>query len=427
MTWQNTNDLAWKERARRVIPKGMYGHESTAMLPADYPQFFARAHGTRLWDTDGHEYIDYMCAYGPNLFGYGHPEVEAAAAAQARIGDTMTGPSPVMVELAEDMVAQVGHADWAMFCKNGTDATSLALMCARAHADRPKVLVAQAAYHGAAAWCQPGRKGVVPGDTAELVYYRHNDVESLNAAVALHHGKIAGIFATPFRHEVFADQTDPDPAYARAVRAACDAEEALLIIDDVRAGFRLARDCSWSVLGVEPDLCCWGKVLANGHALSALTGRAGVRAAAERIFSTGSFWFSAVPMAAGRVVLRLVRETDYLERSLRLGQALRDGLTDLAGQTGFELRQTGPVQMPQILFAEDPDMRLGYRWGALMLRNGVYMHPYHNMFLNAAMTEDDIALTLEAARKAFRDLAQERRTLCPNDNQLVRNRLALAV
>ena len=131
MTWSTIEDAKLKERAEKVIPGGMYGHESTRWLPDEYPQFFARAKGARLWDVDDHEYIDYMCAFGPNLLGYGNATVDAAAAAQQSRGDTLTGPSAAMVELAEKFVSLVSHAEWAMFCKNGSDATSMAIVVAR--------------------------------------------------------------------------------------------------------------------------------------------------------------------------------------------------------------------------------------------------------------------------------------------------------
>src|SRR4051794_24452458 len=109
--------MDWAARAEAVIPNGMYGHQSVRLLPTGYPQFFDRASGATLWDVDGKSYLDFMCGYGPNLFGYGQPEVDATYVDQMRRGDTMTGPSSVMVELAEAMTAQVTHADWAMFCK----------------------------------------------------------------------------------------------------------------------------------------------------------------------------------------------------------------------------------------------------------------------------------------------------------------------
>ena len=124
MAGSNSVDQDLRRRAEAVIPGGMYGHQSVALLPDDYPQFFASGDGAWITDVDGRRYLDFMCAYGPSLFGYAHPGIDAAYARRLGQGDVLTGPSPLMVELAEAMVAMVSHADWAMFCKNGTDATT---------------------------------------------------------------------------------------------------------------------------------------------------------------------------------------------------------------------------------------------------------------------------------------------------------------
>ena len=401
MGWTSARSEALRERAARVIPGGMYGHQATHLLPDGHPQFFARAAGAKLWDADGNEYLDYLCAYGPNLLGYGHPAIEAAAAEQQRLGDTMSGPAPVMVELAERIVSMVSHARWAIFCKNGTDATSLAMMVARAQTGRRKILVARGAYHGAAPWCTPVRAGTLSDDRAHQLHYVYNDAESFERTLRAAGDDAAGVFASPYKHDAFVDQEIPSREYAQRVRELCDETGALLIVDDVRAGFRLARDCSWSLLGVEPDLSCWGKAIANGHPLSALLGSEKARAAAQRIYATGSFWFSAVPMAAALATLREIRESDYLERTQRLGERLREGLAQRAAAHGYALRQTGPVQMPQILFEDDPDFRKGFCWTAEAARRGVLLHPWHNMFLCAALTEGDIEKTLAASDEAF--------------------------
>lgn len=409
-----TQDAALRARALKVIPNGMYGHESVRMLPDSFPQFFSKAEGAYIWDADGNRYLDYMCAYGPSLLGYGDERVEAAARVQAALGDTLTGPSPLMVELAETLVSMVGHADWAMFCKNGTDATTMAMSSARAQTGKRVVLVAQGAYHGAAPWCTPIPAGTVAEDRAHVRTYAYNDVASLEAAVAAAGDDLAAIFASPFRHDAFIDQEGPEPAYARRARELCDATGAMLIVDEVRAGFRLARGSSWSELGVRPDLSAWGKCFANGHPISALLGSDRCRDGAGAIYATGSFWLSAVPMAAAIETLRIIRETDYLEHMVRLGDRLREGLDTAAAKHGFALRQTGPVQMPQIMFGDDPDFRVGYGWAEEMLARGIYMHPWHNMFLCAAMTEADIDLTLAAADDAFAALAVRRGELEPH-------------
>ncbi|MEO0549075.1 MAG: aminotransferase class III-fold pyridoxal phosphate-dependent enzyme [Pseudomonadota bacterium] len=394
-------------RAAKVIPNGMYGHQSTAMLPGLTPQFFSRAKGTYLWDYDGNRFIDLMSAYGPNLFGYGHSEIDAEYIRQMGEIDGATGPSGVFVELAERFADLVTHADWAMFCKNGTDATTMALMTCRAHRGKRKVLIADGAYHGAAPWCTPVPSGVTAEERAHFIYYQYNDVSSLEAALAEAGDDFAGIFATPHKHEVVSDQEAPDPAYAKAVRRICDDHDGLMVVDDVRAGFRIERDCSWHHLGVEPDLSSWGKAIANGHPISCLLGSDRAREAAGQIFVTGSFWFAAAAMAASIKTLGIIRNSDYLERTIAMGERLRSGLNAVAQSAGLPISQTGPVQMPLIMFNADQggrDLALTYAFAEGMIQNGVHFHPYHNMFINAAMTEADIDDIIAAADRTAKTL-----------------------
>src|SRR6267154_449470 len=161
-------DAALRTRAQRVIPGGMYGHLNVARLPPGYPQFFARAEGTTLWDVDGNAYVDFMCAYGPMVLGYGNREVEEAASAQRALGDVLTGPSERLVELAERLAGMLAHADWALFQRNGTDATTLCVVIARAATKRRKILVARGAYHGSAPWCTPHPTGTTSEDRVRL-------------------------------------------------------------------------------------------------------------------------------------------------------------------------------------------------------------------------------------------------------------------
>jgi glutamate-1-semialdehyde 2,1-aminomutase len=413
MARPNSRDRELRERAEAVIPGGMYGHQSVRLLPDDYPQFFSRGKGARLWDADGNEILDFMCAYGPNLFGYGDEGIDGAFTGQLARGDAMTGPTGLMVELAEAMTAMVSHADWAMFCKNGSDATLMALMTARAHTRRGTAILAKGAYHGAAPWCAQQRVGTIAEDKAGQVMCDYNDVASLEAAAEVAGDDLAAIFAAPLKHDAFVDQAEPSLAYARRARQICDATGALLVVDDVRAGLRIARDCSWSKIGVAPDLSTWGKCIANGHPISALLGADKARRAAGKLYATGSYWFAAAPMAAALATLERVRGSDYLERIEALGQRLRDGLAERATARGVALRQSGPVTMPLFLFEDDPDLRQGFCFGSEMLRRGVYVHPWHNMFLCAAMTEADIDQALDAADGALGALKAQAPTLAP--------------
>ena len=399
---KNSLDASLRDRARAVVPGGMWGHMNAAALPEGYPQFFSRGAGSRVWDVDGNEYIDFMCSWGPIILGHRHPEVEEAAQRQMMQGDCLNGPSEAMVELAETLVEIVPHATWAQFQKNGTDATTTAVTIARAGTGRRKILVARGAYHGAVPWCSPSLMGVTAEDRAHIIQYEYNDIASLQWAVEEAKGDLAGVIASAFKHDYGHDQHLPTREFANAARAACDAADAALIVDDVRAGFRLNLGGSWENVGVRPDLSAWSKSIANGFALAAVTGNDRFREAATSIFTTGSFWCSALSMAAGIATLNVLKRDDGVGHMTRLGQMLRDGLDQLSHAHSLPLRQTGPVQMPMVLFEDDADRRKGFAFCAAALKQGVYFHPLHNMFLSAAHQPEDIARALDAADQGFR-------------------------
>ncbi len=405
-----TKDADWRRRAAAVIPGGMWGHQDASRLPDGFPQYFARGEGSRIWDIDGNEYIDLMCSYGPIILGHRHPVVDAAAARQLALIDCGNGPAPVVVELAELLVDTVRHADWALFAKNGTDATTVCVTVARATTRRTKVLVAEGAYHGAAPWCTPSPVGVTPEDRANLLSYRYNDLESVAAAAADAGDDLAAVVVSAFRHDVGIDQELPSPEFARGVRRLCDDTGALLVLDDVRAGFRLALGGSWEPVGVDPDLSAWSKAVANGYSLAAVLGNDRCRKAATRIFTTGSFWFSAVSMAASLATINTLKEVDAVNAVTRAGQRLRKGLAAQAVAHGQRLRQTGPPQMPMVLFDDDADVARGRCFTAAAAAAGVYLHPVHNWFLSTAHTDEEIDLALERTDDAF---AAVRRALGP--------------
>ncbi|MDN3564233.1 aminotransferase class III-fold pyridoxal phosphate-dependent enzyme [Paeniroseomonas aquatica] len=397
----NSRDAALRRRAGAVIPGGLWGHLDAARLPAGYPQYYQRAEGCRLTDVDGHTVIDFMCSWGPIVLGHRNPAVEEAAARQAAQGDAMNGPAVVLVELAEAMVAQIPAADWCLFEKNGTDATTACVTIARAGTGRRKILAARGSYHGAAPWCSPSLVGVTAEDRAHVLHYEYNDIASLENAVDQADGDLAGILVAAFRHDLGRDQEMPDPAFARRLRELADQTGAALILDDVRAGFRLDLGGSWEPLGIRPDLAAWSKAIANGHALSAVTGAERFRDAAAGIFTTGSFWCAAVPMAAAFATLTELRRLDGPAHMRAMGERLRAGFEAGAARHGLAIRQSGPAQMPLMLFEGDADFARGNAFCAAALRAGAYFHPKHNMFLSCAHTAADIDLALQAAEAGF--------------------------
>jgi glutamate-1-semialdehyde 2,1-aminomutase len=331
--------------------------------------------------------------------------VTEAVQKQMRDGDCLNGPSERMVELAERLVRLIPHAEWAVFSKNGTDATTTCVTLARAGTKRRKILVAAGAYHGAIPWCALNEEGTTAEDRAHLLTYAYNDVGSLETAVQRAGDDLAGVVVSAFRHDYGKDQELPDPVFARRVRELCDATGAAMIVDDVRAGFRLTLRGSWDLLGVQPDLSAWSKAIANGYALAAVTGNERFRDAAARVFYTGSFWCSAVSMAAALATLDVLERNDGPAIMHAMGTRLREGIAAQAREFGIGVRQSGPPQMPTLLFDDDPDCAKGERFTQETLRHGVFLHPRHNMFLSTAHTAEDIDFALEATRKGFAALA----------------------
>ena len=393
------------ERARRVMPGGVYGHQNGAAHGESHPRFLVRGEGSHVWDVDGNEYVDWMCAYGPMVLGYRHPDVEKAVADQLACGDCLPLPGPRMVELAERLVALTPRADLVVFGKNGADATSWAVDVARAHTGRPRIARVLGGYHGTRPWTMPGLPGVPAHYREDLVEFAWNDLDGLGRLFDAHPGQIAVVITAPFDH---ATGTEPAPGFFAGVRALCDAHGAVFAMDDVRAGFRFHLGGSCEYFGAAPDVICYSKAIANGHPLAATLAREALRPAAERVFFTGSFFFASAAFAAALATLETIESTDAIARIHHIGRLLVDGLADQAKHHGMAMLAPGPAAMPVIRFADDPDRTLTRRWCGLVTAGGAYAHPTHNWFVSAAHTEEDVARTLEATAAAFRILAADR-------------------
>jgi glutamate-1-semialdehyde 2,1-aminomutase len=152
---------------------------------------------------------------------------------------------------------------------------------------------------------------------------------------------------------------------------------------------------------VRPDISCYSKAIANGYPLAAVGAADWLRDAAEQVYATGSFWFAGVPQAAAVATIETLRESDAIGQMQRVGQLLRDGLEAQAATHGLRIKQTGPVQIPFMTFSADTNFERANAFCLAAVRRGVYFHPWHNWFLSAAHTEDDIRQTLEVSDAAF--------------------------
>ena len=403
-----SSDDMLRQRARRVVPGGMYGHLSANGMPSAFPQFFATGNGCRVTDVNGKEYIDFMCSWGPMVLGHNHPAVEQAVMAESIRGVCLNGPGEVFVELAERLVLEVAHAEWAMFSKNGTDATNLGLRIARAETGRSKVLISRRAYHGIGTWSlPPGSDGVTREDRANTIYFDYNDLESLDVAMAEAGDDIACVVVTPIRHEVHRDLELATDEFAQGVRSRCDEAGAPLMIDDIRCGLRLDLAGSWERFGVRPDLTAYSKALANGHPLAALVGSEFLREAAGRVTATGSFWFAAPPMAASLATIETLKSEGGIKRMEQSGLRLQNGLARQAASHGLEVTVSGPPQLPFMSFSSDPDEKKAFYWANECAALGVYLHPFHNWFMSAAHDEASVDKALDRTDEAFAAVRSE--------------------
>jgi glutamate-1-semialdehyde 2,1-aminomutase len=393
-------------RALRVIPGGIYGHQGPAegcYIPASaFPRFSAKAQGTYFWDLDGNRFVDYMCGYGPNVLGYGDPDVDAAAMEQLKIENCVTIPSLKMVEFAEVLVDTVACADWAFFAKNGGDTTTLAIMVARAHTHRKKIIFVNGYYHGVNMWTQKiDYPGVLPEDVANNLYVDWNDIPALEALIEDNKDEIACFISTPYMHGNFVDNVLPADGYWQKVRQLCDENGIVLIVDDVRAGFRLDLAGSDHYYGFKADLICFCKALANGWNVSALCGQDFLKGTLSGLTYTGSYWMSAVPFAAGIACINKLKALDAPTEFAAKGKRLATGLMKAAVDHGFDLVVSGEPALFYLRLADDDSLMLHQEWIAECVKRGVFFTNHHNHFINHALTDADIDFTVEVAAEAF--------------------------
>lgn len=406
---QYTKSQELFDRAVKVIPSGIYGHQGPSegcYIPRSaYPLFSSRAKGSHFWDADGNDYIDYMCGYGPNVLGYCDPDVDQAALAQLKKENCVTIPSTIMVDFAELLVDTVASADWAFFAKNGNDVTSLAVMTARAATMRKKIVFFKGYYHGVSPWTQKlDYPGVLEEEVANNLYVDWNDFEGLKRTFSQYKGEIAALIAQPYMHGNFADNVYPKKTFWQKVRRLCDEHGVVLIIDDVRTGFRLDLQGSDHFFGFKADLICFCKALANGYNVSALCGKDSLKDVVSSLSYTGSYWMSAVPFAAGIACLNKLKALQAPKLFFNLGRQVTEGFKAAAENNGFHLVVSGAPALFYLRLADDPSLMLHQEWIAECVKRGIFVTNHHNHFLNAALTQEDIQKSIEIAEDAFHAL-----------------------
>lgn len=319
------------QRALDVIPLGSqtFSKSITHIPRGVSPLFVERGRGSRIWDVDGNEYIDWVNSLAAVTLGYCDPDVDAAVAEQLGKGVTFSLPHRLETELAEKLVELIPCAEMVRFAKNGTDATSGAIRVARAYTGRERV--ALCGYHGWQDWYigTTARDLGVPNAVKSLSHtFRYNDPASLQALLDEHPGEFAAVILEPMNVD------PPQPGFLEAVKSMANAHGALFVMDETVTGFRYALGGAQAHFGVTPDLATFGKGMANGFPLSALVGRADIMRTVEDIFFSGTFGGETLSLAAAKAVIDKMQREHALEQMFERGEYLLSRLQQLIDECG---------------------------------------------------------------------------------------------
>ena len=370
------------------------------------PGFIAGAEGCRVTDVDGRNYIDFTGSAGPNLLGYRHPEVEAAARAQASAGDLMPFFSPAMIDFCERLLQWTDGFDWALPLKRGSDATELAMRVARAATGRPHILMFEDSYHGSNREQSLLFEGT-PNDALEhLSRLPWNDAAALDNFNSGYGEKVAAIMMSPLDQAGGNHPTrSASPEFVAAINRFRKRTGAAVILDDVRAGFRLHPKGSHEAMGLVPDMLCLGKALGNGHASAALMGTKAWRGGAERILYSSTYLFSAVCCRAAITTLDVYERDNVFATMQRAGERLISGIKKAASHYDQRMSFSGPATHPTMFYDNDPDSALMERFCSEAAKRGVLFHPRIWSFMSAAHDDACIDEAIDVVAKSFAAMA----------------------
>jgi len=362
---QGKGQELWR-RAKRVIPGGnmLLSKRSEMFLPEQWPAYFSRVKGCRVWDLDGRELIDMsIMGIGTNLLGYGHPEVDAAVAASVAAGNMSTLNCPEEVWLAERLVKLHPWAEMARFARSGGEANAIAIRIARAATGRDTVAIC--GYHGWHDWylatnlqndsgleehLLPGLepKGVPRGLAGTVQPFSFNRLDQLESIASTH--ELAAVKMEVQR------SSPPDPGFLEGVRELCTRRGIVLIFDECTSGFRETFGGLHLKYGVEPDMAMFGKALGNGYAITATIGRRAVMEAAQSTFISSTFWTERIGPTAALKTLEVMQRERSWEQVTSIGLQLRSLWQELADRNGLRITHNGlpaltgfAIQSPQAL------------------------------------------------------------------------------
>jgi glutamate-1-semialdehyde 2,1-aminomutase len=416
--------------AQQVIAGGVNSPVRAFNGVGGEPVFFASAHGAWVEAEDGRRYIDYVGSWGPMILGHGHPAVIDAVVTAAQRGLSFGAPCTLETRLAEKIRALMPSMQRLRMVSSGTEATMSAIRLARGHTGRDKIIKFEGCYHGhsdsllikagsgALTLGVPSSPGVPAGLAEHTITLAYNDADAVTTAFAELGDQIACVIVEPIAGNM--NMVPPVAGFLEALRDECTKAGAILIFDEVMTGFRVAKGGAQALFAIEPDLTTLGKIVGGGMPAAVFGGRADIMASIAPqgpVYQAGTLSGNPVAMAAGLATLELIDQPGFYaalsERTRQLANGLaavaEDAGIDLAvenqgGMFGFVFTDAGPVRSFAQVAAANTDRFKTFFHG--MLREGIYFAPsaYEAGFVSAAHGDEEISMTLAAARKVFADL-----------------------
>ncbi|KIC41873.1 glutamate-1-semialdehyde 2,1-aminomutase [Ruegeria sp. ANG-R] len=411
----------WIARAKQVLPAGGFGNFDPGII-------IARGEGSRVWDEDGKEYVDYLIGSGPMLLGHGHPEVMEAVLEQLPLGMTFFANNSKGVELAEAIVNAVPCCEQVRFVASGGEADMYAIRLARAYTGKDKILKFEGGYHGMSAEAQmslapakrvnfpqavPDSAGIPQGVADQMLIAPFNDLEAV-AALLAEHDDVAAIIVEPLQRII-----PPADGYLQGLRDLCDRHNVLLIFDEIVTGFRLAYGGAQERYGVTPDICTLGKIIGGGFPLAALGASTEImehfdkdRVGADKwLMQLGTLSGNPVAAAAGLKTMEILARDGAYDHLRDIGRRLQVMQSDALTKAGIAHRICGDETLFDIYFTErscrdyrnanHDDPGRNARYNAVLRQKGIFKSP-GKLYPSLAITQSDLELTEDAVRAAVR-------------------------
>jgi glutamate-1-semialdehyde aminotransferase len=391
--------------ATKLVPGGVLGaRKPSDFIEGEYPIFLESGQGSRLTDVDGNEFIDFLCGYGPIILGYREQEVDEAVVRQITDkGFCFTLTQRYQNQLAQKLREIVPCSEMSIFLKTGSDATTASVRIARAYTNRMKVM--RCGYHGWHDWCVE-MKGGIPEKFYEDVYeFRYNNLAQIEELMAIHGDQTAAIVMTPFGHPNHQKMAEPKPGFLEGVRELANRYGAVLVFDEVRTGFRLAMGGAQELYKVTPDLVVLGKGMANGYAISVVTGKADVMmAAAQKLFISSTFFPNSDGYVAALKTIEILERDNVLAKIWEKGGRLMRKIQAIIDKYEVGAELTGVAPMFYITFKKDEtDTHRARRddFYTQLIRRGIFLHPHHHGYISYRHTEEDLDTTVQAIDEAM--------------------------